>query len=93
MNTILRFFLRPRDEPNARRGLWVMHPDGRGDFYHGDRDEMQGSRWSLEQLVANGWEASRDDALANLSTWPEAATHLRKMIDRFPAQSDVETKP
>lgn len=90
--TVLRFFMRPRDEP-ARHGLWVMHPDGRGDFYHGDREEMQGSRYSLETLIASGWETSQDEALANLATWPEAAAHLRKMIDRFPAQSDMKDAP
>jgi len=71
-----------------RRGLWVFHSDGRGNFFHGDRDEIQEARWTLKELLDGKYapvsEVNATEALALLSGWDEGegAQTLKRIIER-----------
>ena len=71
-----------------RRGLWVFHPDGRGNFFHGDRDEIQEARWTKQELMDGKYApvevVTAKEALELLSDWGEneGAALLTKIIER-----------
>lgn len=85
----IRFFKR-MDKGKKRHGIWIMDTSKkqRGEFIHGDRDEMQGPRYSLAELSkwsAEGgpisvMEISKREAVEELGgTWPEAVEFIKAL--------------
>ncbi len=78
--TSVRCFRRLQDEPcNKRRGIWLMTEESgrRGVFFHGDREEVQGPRYTVEELASGsvGFEVQEitpEATLIELSSWPAA---------------------
>lgn len=65
----------------GRRPLYVYTEVYRGVFFHAGRDTIDTPRVSLEAWEA-GYECTPDEALANLSGWPEAQRYLMHIFDR-----------
>lgn len=95
--TTVRCFRRLQDEPcTTRRGVWLMtRPSGyRGIFFHGDREEAQGPRYTVEELgqwsqqQGGGFldvqEISPEAALAELESWPAARAEAIVIFKRHP---------
>jgi hypothetical protein len=91
-----RCFRRLRDDGDEgkRCGLWVMTRESgrRGAFFHGDREEIQAPRYTVEELgewAAKGGflpveELAPREALEELDSWPEGRDQLRKILERHP---------
>ena len=98
--TTVRCFRRLHDEVReGRRGVWLMtRPTGsRGIFFHGDREEAQAPRYTVEELerleAAQGkdWfqvqEIPPDAALDELASWPAARAEAMNIFARHPLQT------
>lgn len=83
---MVRCFRRlPKGE--LRHGIWIMTRDSgaRGAFFHGDRNEIQAPKWTVEELMAPGTfcePISQDEALAELANWPDAVTNAKAIFER-----------
>lgn len=93
----LRCFRRNRED-DGRCGIWVMDTNSefRGDFWHGDKKEIQGTQLSIKTLELycqglrdndgfppmNVEEISCDDALSELSDWPEGREVMARVFGR-----------
>ena len=70
------------DQCDGRHGVWLMTESRRGVFYHGDREESQTPRYTLDEL--SEWSEMQGEgfldvqeippevALAELASWPAA---------------------
>lgn len=85
-----------------RHGVWLMtQPVGyRGMFVHGDKDEVEPPQFTVEQLAEGdmkAWkrltdlfrveEITPEQALAELASWPEAATAAQACFARHPSDT------
>ncbi len=87
----MRFFRRPRASVlgELRHGVWAMEGNRIGLFFHGDRNEMQASRYVGSELAAwtkpGGFidveEISPQEALYELFNWPEGQAQLVRMFN------------
>lgn len=102
MNEITaRCFVRLRDEheekPSKRRGVWIMtrYTGSRGMFFHGDREETQAPRYTIEELSkwsveGNGFipvkEITPQELLDELASWPEGKRAATSILKRHGAE-------
>lgn len=86
---------RRRENGTLRHGIWVMTRKigSRGLFVHGDRNEIQAPRYTVEELgswVNGGFidvdEITPAEVLAELLSWPEAADEVQQCFDRHPME-------
>lgn len=77
-----------------------MTGEHRGIFFHGEREECQGPRWSLSELSAGVplfivEEITPEGCLIELESWPEAVEQARKIFERHPAvgSNDITVNP
>lgn len=90
--TKLRCFRRVRDvEKNpCRHGMWVMDRRNTGVFFHGDHDEIQAPRYTVDELETlssndgTDWfkteEISPQQVLSELEGWPYAQSVMHRLI-------------
>jgi len=91
--TTVRCFRRLREEiEDKRRGVWLMTSNNRGVFFHGDREEAQVPRFTLEELETMSKEHDAfgadeippEGALKELEDWPEARDEAMRIFRRHP---------
>lgn len=93
-----RCFKRLRDD-DGRCGIWIMtRPTGRrGAFFHGDHDEIQGPRYTIEELskwaTEGGFleveEITGGEVLEELASWPLGQREAEIILRRHGALPDV----
>lgn len=78
-----------------RRPLWVYTEVYRGAFFHAGRDTIDVPHRSLNDWKewAEECECTPDEALANLSGWPEAQRYLMHIFDRHRTPYRKEATP
>lgn len=87
-----RFFKRI-SKGSFHHGIWAMTrmAGRRGAFFHGDRDEIQASHFTIQELSkwvekGGGWmaveEITSEEAIAELADWPEGQQQLREIAKR-----------
>lgn len=65
----------------GRRRLWVYTNRNRGAFFHTGRETIDAPHMPLAVWKSDE-ECTPDEALANLSGWPEAQRYLMHIFDR-----------
>jgi len=92
-NTILRCFRRRRDD-DGRCGIWLMLDEYTGEFFHGDREEVQVTRHMTSELerwakTGRGYlggvieEVTPEQVLKELESWPEGREYVDKLFERY----------
>ena len=93
--TTVRCFRRLHyDQCGDRHGVWLMTESRCGVFYHGDREESQTPRYTVEELAkwsemqGDGFldiqEISPEGALVELASWPAARDEAIGIFLRHP---------
>ena len=92
LRSTLRCFKR-KEKGEFRHGIWLMLEGRRGEFFHGERDETQAPRHTLDELVKwsetgkgflNVEEISLKQVLFELGTWLEGRRLALKLFREYP---------
>ncbi len=90
----LRCFRR-RDKGKIRHGVWVM-TESTGLFIHGDRNEIQISRYNTATLEADSAfteEISSEEALREIASYPDAVTKVQQCLDGHDLEDALPVQP
>lgn len=82
----VRCFKRNRDD-DGRPGIWIMTSQEHGVFFHGDKDEVQLSRYILDQLIHpdpdfNVEEITTDEVFDILKNWAAGIDQAQEILNR-----------